>query len=1388
MSEMTTQKTGSVGGGTVGNTPGNSQTNAHQKNSVPQKFKKSPHKRRKRRTDRSFTSKINHSVNFLTRNPDINFLNGPVKLSSEFSAPDVERKSLNLIQVSIPYKSEFPLSYPRNPATAKKLNFIANEENKIFVQCKIDNLSITCCLDTGASVNAMPPDIYHLLKKRNAIKSVDKNNEVEIVNASGQMMQQKAPPFLIDVVLGHFQFELTFYVLEGVSSILIGYPFCYKHLVSLIIDRDAETREITTQLRVGPEKAILGFIPCTRAGELKATPQYDFELQPGVNLVNMTAVVPDHALIAISKLVDDGAVHIEEQIMQISGSTFQLEIYNFSDANIMIYAHIPLASVRILEFCNVFTCDEKIETGVFGIPLNSKPIKKEMLAQILKGVNLGAENFQFPQETVKKQVIQEMNIKMAKNSNIPKSNVSKSNIAKDLDANLLKQIKIENEFCTRNDERCPKGPIDAKLCKNELFDSAQNFDISKNKQNITNARANQSRDEKIPIEIKTDVNECINENDPNELFGTIDEELLEPKGIDIETDRMEFGDDIWKEDIRQSNFPPDLQEKFIEVMSKTCPEVFARHSLDCGGIDPELVCINDLFLKPGAEVRVKPIKLNPIRKAQVDNILNALVKHGIIKKGPSYCYSPVFIVGKKGNRLRLVTSYCKLNRSLLKLFYSVPGVHEVIQEIGQVNDGQPFYFTVLDLSNAYSSIRVEGIAQQQMAICTTDNTYLCLRLLFGTQVAPAKFNEAIKKVLQRCQDSSTPWCFSFFDDIIIVTGKDRQEHFDKVVKVFETIGKAGFKCRADKCSYFQHEATILGRRVNRLGMMPSERHIKSIAKLQAPTNVNETQRVIGILNWHSCILPDFAKHMSPIYELLKKDAVFNWGPRQQASLDYFKQKIQSYVMTYFPDYKREAYVCTDASRLAIAGTLYQVLSLKRNPREMIDKLIAHDVSDEEVERNFPILPPSGKRCPPAFNLHSGEMEMITSTEDEIELKANKQLSKLYHVAQPIAYCSRTVTGAQRSYIALELEAMALVYAIESFTELLLGFKKVYVLTDSQPLLYMLRKAQSDNAKMSRWLMKFRQIMIEFILVHTKGQYNYIADFLSRSIFHVTYPIVNKLHRGLAAVKSPFKTGQMVTLPEIMEVLNNDPDIVYNINPKGTGKTIETETLGYFGTSFSALLQKDLQIENIIAKQKVDDFCTKIRERLGKLKTFYEYQGVIYKKTEANQSEQERGRIVIPAKLLYTLISYYHLANHCGADSLFSQIKHTYYHSRLLEATQNFCQSCYLCAIFKSHRMRQPLATLPYYPIRKCSTWSIDITAGLPVVHGYKSLLTMVEHFSHFCILHPLKKDEASEISRVIYERILCQFPLPDYIISDNAQNALVSFRPFATCMEYVSTV
>lgn len=230
----------------------------------------------------------------------------------------------------------------------------------------------------------------------------------------------------------------------------------------------------------------------------------------------------------------------------------------------------------------------------------------------------------------------------------------------------------------------------------------------------------------------------------------------------------------------------DLQQQYSELFSD------------------KLGTFNKYKIKLSLRDNAKPVfcKARPVAFALRDKVckeIDRLVDLGILKPIEYSEYaSPIVPVLKKNGSVRLCADYSvSINKQLLVEQYPLPTTNELFSKL---HGGQQF--SKLDLSMAYNQFVLDDESRSLTCINTNRGLFTYTRLVFGLASAPSIFQRAIEGVL-----SGIDGVLCLLDDILI-TGKDRKEHLEKLNAVLRRLQDAGLTLQKEKCSFFKMKSGI----------------------------------------------------------------------------------------------------------------------------------------------------------------------------------------------------------------------------------------------------------------------------------------------------------------------------------------------------------------------------------------------------------------------------------------------------------------------------------------------------------------------------------------------------------------------------------------------------
>lgn len=323
----------------------------------------------------------------------------------------------------------------------------------------------------------------------------------------------------------------------------------------------------------------------------------------------------------------------------------------------------------------------------------------------------------------------------------------------------------------------------------------------------------------------------------------------------------------------------------------------------------------DLKLKEDAVPKFfKPRTVPFALKAKVEAELDRLVRLGILVPiNHSKYATPIVPILKNNGTVKIAGDYSiTLNKDLLIDKYPLPRIEEVFAKLGG-----GVQYSKIDLKNAYNQFILSESSQELTTINTPKGLFKYTRLVYGLANAPAIFQKTMETLLAGIEGVSC-----WYDDIC-VTAPDRYTKLCRLREVLTRLNDSGLRLQKEKCEFFKDSVTYLGYVINKHGLRTSHDKVQAILHAAEPTSVTELKRFLGVVNYYRNFIPNASCIMSPLHELLRNGAQWEWTERQRRAVHQVKTELASErVLAHF-EHDAQLILTVDAGPGGLGAVLAQ---------------------------------------------------------------------------------------------------------------------------------------------------------------------------------------------------------------------------------------------------------------------------------------------------------------------------------------------------------------------------------------------------------------------------------------------------------------------------------
>jgi len=278
---------------------------------------------------------------------------------------------------------------------------------------------------------------------------------------------------------------------------------------------------------------------------------------------------------------------------------------------------------------------------------------------------------------------------------------------------------------------------------------------------------------------------------------------------------------------------PEKFHKWIKVFGKKQSERMPTRKVWDHAID-----VKEGFVPRKGKV----YPLSREEREEVREFVREQLRKGYIQPSKSLQTAPVFFVGKKDGKKRMVQNYRYLNEWTIKNNYPLTLISDVLENIGTKK-----VFTKMDLRWGYNNVRIKEGDEWKAAFTTPEGSFEPTVMFSRLTNLPAMFQAMINKLLRDL--INTGKVAVFIDDVIIGT-EIEEGHDEIVVEVIRRLEENDLYVKPEKCKWKVREVGFLGVVIGLERIKMEEEKVKGVMEWLTLKYVKDIQKFLGLANYY----------------------------------------------------------------------------------------------------------------------------------------------------------------------------------------------------------------------------------------------------------------------------------------------------------------------------------------------------------------------------------------------------------------------------------------------------------------------------------------------------------------------------------------------------------
>lgn len=604
--------------------------------------------------------------------------------------------------------------------------------------------------------------------------------------------------------------------------------------------------------------------------------------------------------------------------------------------------------------------------------------------------------------------------------------------------------------------------------------------------------------------------------------------------------------------------------------------------------------------------------------------------------------------------------------------------------------------------------------------------------------------------MERCVGDMNLYEVLVFLDDLIIFSDSLEEHERRLMRVLHRLKEYGLKLSLEKCKFFQTTVWYLGHVISESGVETDPEKIQALKTWPRPKNLKELRSFLGFSGYYRRFVKGYSSIVRPLNDLTR-----GYPPLRKKSKS--KEPNQTYFDPKLPFEDRWTAECQKA----------------------FDSII-------EKLTSAPVLGFADSKLPYVLHTDASTTGLGAALyqEQEGQLRA-------------IAFASRGLSRSEARYPAHKLEFLALKWAVtEKFHDYLYG-GQFTVVTDSNPLTYILTSAKLD-ATGYRWLAALSNY--NFKLQYRAGKHNLDADGLSRRPHGELINDVQsrkeqeRISQFVERHLADTDTIKLVDSDVVVQAICRNHLVKVSDDCQDSGVTlVESLTLSadaipdiyvseeHHGLpTIPALSQSEIKdkqredstISQVIkqiehgqtppptVRKELPDLPLLLRE-LNRLEMHNE---VLYRKRQ--DGDQVTHQLVLPEELRASVLQSLHDdMGHLGIDRTLDLVRTRFYWPRMATQVEQKVKTCDRC-LRRKGPPEKAARLVNITTTRPLELVCMDFLSLEPDSSNTRDILVITDHFTKFALALPTSNQKSRTVARCLWDQFIVHYGIPERLHSD----------------------